>query len=189
MVIVGAGVLSGIDVRDFHLGRGELETLIGSTIFTGQILWLQRAKFTPNNVNHFTLVMFAVIAITCVPVALMTGGRDDDWIAAYSSAPVAAFMGILTVFCTLGGYLLMNYWQPFLTATQAGLIYCLEPVFASLFALFLPGWFSSMAGIHYANETLSLALLVGGGLITVANALMQLEPAPQRDLPNDESRG
>ena len=189
MVIVGAGVLSGIDVRDFHLGRGELETLIGSTIFTGQILWLQRAKFTPNNVNHFTLVMFSVIAITCVPVALMTGGRDDDWIAAYSSAPVAAFMGILTVFCTLGGYLLMNYWQPFLTATQAGLIYCLEPVFASLFALFLPGWFSSMAGIHYANETLSLALLVGGGLITVANALMQLEPAPQRDLPNDESRG
>ena len=96
-------------------------------------------------------------------------------------------MGILTVFCTLGGYLLMNYFQPFLTATQAGLIYCLEPVFASLFALFLPGWFSSMAGIQYANEQLSLALLVGGGLITVANALMQLEPAPRRDLSDDES--
>ncbi len=189
MVIVGAGVLSGIDVRDFRIGRGELETLIGSTIFTGQILWLQRTKFAANNVNHFTLVMFAVIAITCVPVALATGSRADDWIAAYSSAPVAAFMGILTVFCTLGGYLLMNYFQPFLTATQAGLIYCLEPVFASLFALFLPGWFSSMAGIHYANEKLSLALLVGGGLITVANALMQLEPAPQRDRPNDKSRG
>lgn len=189
MVIAGAGVLSGIDLRNFHIGRGELETLIASTIFTGQILWLQRAKFAPNNVNHFTLVMFTVIAVTSIPVALATGSRADDWVAAYSSAPVAALMGVLTIFCTLGGYLLMNYWQPFLTATQAGLIYCLEPVFASLFALFLPGWFSAMAGIHYPNEKLTVALLVGGGLITVANVLMQLEPAPKRNLPNDESRG
>ncbi len=189
MVIVGAGVLSGINLRDFHIGRGELETLIGSTIFTGQILWLQRSKFAPNNVNHFTLVMFAVIAITSVPVALMTGGRNDDWIAAYSSGSVLMFMGILNVFCTLGGYILMNYFQPFLTATQAGLIYCLEPVFASLFALFLPAWFSSMAGIQYANETLSTALLVGGGLITAANILMQLQPAPRKELPTDATRG
>ena len=180
MVIVGAGVLSGINLRNFHVGRGELETLIGSTIFTGQILWLQRGKFSANNVNHFTLVMFAVIAITSVPVALVTGGRSDDWVAAYSSGSVLTFMGILTVFCTLGGYVLMNYWQPFLTATQAGLIYCLEPVFASLFALVLPGPFSRLASITYANERLTTSLLVGGALITVANLLMQrqrLEPA------------
>ena len=88
-------------------------------------------------------------------------------------------MGVLTVFCTLGGYLLMNYWQPFLTATQAGLLYCLEPVFTSLFALFLPGWLSAFAGISYANEKLTLGLLLGGGLITAANVLIQLQPAVQ----------
>ena len=178
MVIAGAGVLSEINLRDFHIGRGELETLIGSTIFTGQILWLQRPKFAPNNVNRFTLVMFAVITLTSLPVMLATGGKSDDWLAAWHSTPSLALMGILTVFCTLGAYLLMNYWQPFLTATQAGLLYCLEPVFTSLFALFLPGWFSVFAGIAYANEKLTLSLLLGGGLITVANALIQLQPAP-----------
>jgi drug/metabolite transporter (DMT)-like permease len=180
MVIAGAGVLSDINLRDFHIGRGELETLIGSTIFTAQILWLQRPKFAPNNVNNFTFVMFAVIALTSLPVMLATGGQSDDWLAAWHSTPSLVLMGVLTVFCTLGGYLLMNYWQPFLTATQAGLLYCLEPVFTSLFALFLPGWFSVFAGIAYANEKLSLSLLLGGGLITVANALIQLQPAAPR---------
>lgn len=179
MVIVGVGILSEVNLRKFHIGRGELETLIGSTIFTGQILWLQRPKFAANNVNHFTLVMFAVIALCTLPVAMLTVGGSDDWVAAYSSAPIAGLMGVLTVFCTLGGYLLMNYWQTFLTATQAGLIYCLEPVFASLFALFLPGWFSAFAGINYPNEKVGLTLLLGGGLITIANALMQLQPAPR----------
>ena len=178
MVIAGVAVLSGINLRDFHIGRGELETLIGSTIFTGQILWLQRPKFAPNNVNNFTLVMFTVIALTSLPVMLATGGRSDDWLAAWHSTPSLVLMGVLTVFCTLGGYLLMNYWQPFLTATQAGLLYCLEPVFTSLFALFMPGWFSVFAGIAYANEKLTLSLLLGGGLITVANALIQLQPTP-----------
>src|SRR5881409_150495 len=45
MVIAGGAVLSGIDWHDARLGRGELETLLASTIFTGQILWLQRAEF------------------------------------------------------------------------------------------------------------------------------------------------
>ena len=177
MVIAGVGVLSDVNPREFRIGRGELETLVGSTIFTGQILWLQRPRFAPNNVNHFTLVMFAVIALTSLPVMLATGGQSDDWLAAWHSTPALAFMGILTVFCTLGGYLLMNYWQPFLTATQAGLIYCLEPVFTSLFALFLPAWFSTFAAIQYANERIGVSLLIGGGLITAANALMQLQPA------------
>ncbi|MBK7998913.1 MAG: DMT family transporter [Verrucomicrobia bacterium] len=186
MVIVGVGILSEVNLRKFHIGRGELETLIGSTIFTGQILWLQRPKFAANNVNHFTLVMFAVIALCTLPVATLTVGGSDDWVAAYSSAPIAGLMGVLTVFCTLGGYLLMNYWQTFLTATQAGLIYCLEPVFASLFALFLPGWFSVMARIDYPNEKVGLTLLLGGGLITIANALMQLQPAPQASATQDD---
>lgn len=178
MVIAGVGVLAGIDLRDFKIGRGELETLIGSTIFTGQILWLQRPKFSGNNVNHFTLVMFITIALTALPVMLMTGGASDDWLAAWHSPSALGLMGALTVFCTLGGYLLMNYWQPFLTATQAGLIYCLEPVFTSLFALFLPGWISIVAGIAYANETVGVSLLIGGGLITIANILIQLQPSP-----------
>ena len=53
----------------------------------------------------------------------------------------------------------------------------------------MPAIDENHAGRNNANKKLSLALLVGGSLITVANALMQLEPAPRRDLPKDESLG
>jgi len=182
MVVGGVAVLSHLEWRSLRIGRGELETLIASIIFTGQILWLQRPQFARNNVNHFTLVMFVVIALCGLPVAVASASPLDSWLAAYRSAPAWVFVMVLTVFCTLGGYCLMNYFQPCLTATQAGLLYCLEPVFASAFALFLPAWYSSMAGVQYANETLETSLLVGGGLITAANVLSVLgasSPGPE----------
>ena len=182
MVIAGVAVLANVDWQILHIGRGELETIVASTIFTGQILWLQRPKFAANNVNHFTLVMFVVITLVCLPVALTTGGSLGPWIDSYRSAPMLVFTAILTGACTLGGYLLMNYWQPRVTATEAGLLYCLEPIFASLFAMFLPGWFSAMSGIPYPNEQIGWRLFIGGCLITVANVLMQLRPPPKETI-------
>jgi hypothetical protein len=51
-----------------------------------------------------------------------------------------------------------------------------EPVFGALMALFLPAIFSTWAAIHYPNEIATWTLLVGGGLITAANVLIQLKP-------------
>lgn len=180
LVFAGAAVLSGITLDKLSFGRGELETILASVIFTGQILWLQRPSFANNNVVHFSFIMFLVIAVACAPIALMTSHRNSDMIQPYASLASAALLAILIFFCTFGSYLLMNRWQPHLTAVQAGLIYCVEPVFASLFALFLPGWFSGLANIQYANETVTSSMLLGGGLITAANVMIQLEPMPQK---------
>jgi drug/metabolite transporter (DMT)-like permease len=103
--------------------------------------------------------------------------QASDWAKALDSPVVLGFLALLIGVCTLGGYLLMNYWQPYVTATEAGLIYCAEPVFASLYALFTPAWFSAWAKVDYANETPSLRLIVGGGLILAANVLVQLKPS------------
>src|SRR6185436_1727595 len=149
-----SGTRASLDTDWLRLGRGEVETLLGSTIFTGQILWLQRPKFVGNNVNHFSLVMFLVIVVASLPIAVVTASPIHDWMAPYRLGSVWIFTGTLTVFCTLGAYVLMNRWQPLLSATQAGLLYCLEPVFASVFALFLPACLSWLAGIDYANEKL-----------------------------------
>jgi drug/metabolite transporter (DMT)-like permease len=86
------------------------------------------------------------------------------------SSPMAwAFMAILIGPCTLLAFLLMNRWQRHVSPSLAALIYCLEPVFASLLALFLPGWFSHWMGLPYENEVLTSQLLLGGGLILLAN--------------------
>ena len=96
-----------------------------------------------------------------------------------SPPPWASFTVALTVLSTLCAYMIMNRYQPLITATEAGLIYCMEPVFGSLMALCLPVLFSAWAAIAYANETASSNLLIGGGLITAANLLIQLRPLPK----------
>jgi drug/metabolite transporter (DMT)-like permease len=182
LVMMGVAALADLDWKQARVGRGEWETIAASLIFTGQILWLERPQYAGNNPRHFSFVMFLIMAGVALPVALLTTQRWGDWFQAYRSAPMLGFLGILVFFCTCGGYLLMNRWQRHVSAIEAGLMYCLEPVFASAFALFLPAWFSNWAAIAYANEKLTASLLVGGGLITAANVLLQL-PAFQPEPP------
>jgi drug/metabolite transporter (DMT)-like permease len=178
LVIAGVAVLAKVEWQHLRLGRGELETILASVIFTGQILWLERPRFADNNVNHFSLLMFSMMALVCLPIAALNTRDSADWLRAYSNAPTIGFLSILVLCCTLGAYLIMNHWQRDVGATFAGLIYCIEPVFASAFALFLPGWYSEWAGVRYPNETVTLNLLLGGGIITLANVLVQWPSVP-----------
>ena len=132
-----------------------------------------------------SLVMFAVMALVSLPVAVLTAHHASDWLHAFDSAAALGFLSILIFFCTFGSYLLMNNWQRHVTATHAGLIYSLEPLFASAFALFLPAFLSAWAAINYDNEKLTTNLLLGGALITAANVLIQM---PSRSAARTESQ-
>ncbi len=173
LVVLGVAVLSRFDWRTFRLGRGELETILASLLFTGQILWLERPAYAGNNVNHFSSVMFLAMALLAAPLALATAPEAGAWLRAWDSGAAVGFLAMLVFLSTLGGYMIMNNFQPRVSATEAGLIYCVEPVLASALALVLPAWFSRWAGIDYPNESLTPHLLLGGGLITAANVLAQ----------------
>jgi drug/metabolite transporter (DMT)-like permease len=176
LVLAGVAILARFDWRELHLGRGEVETLVSSLFFTGQILLLDRAGFAGNRPIPVTFVMFVVEAVLSLGMVGVAAPRLADLPVLVTSAPWLGFTLALTLFCTVGAFTIMNTWQPKITATEAGLIYCLEPVFASLMALVLPALFSRWAGFAYPNETLTLNLLIGGGLITAANVLIQLKP-------------
>lgn len=175
MVLTGVAVLANVRLSDFRIGRGEAETVVASVFFAGQILWLERPAFADNRVSHFTVVMFAGIALLLAPVVALTAPFPGAFMAAYASRGVLLMAAAIILFCTLGAYTLMNRWQRYVTATEAGLIYCVEPVAASLFALVLPGWISRIADVDYPNEHVTMRLVVGGALITVANLLIQIQ--------------
>ena len=177
LVLVGMGVLAGIDWRTLRLGRGEWETIACSSFFAGQIFWLERPAYAANRTGHTTAIMFATLALIALPVALGRAGGAGPLVAAVAGTPaIFALLLALTLFCTLTTFSLMNHWQKYLEATEAGLIYCAEPVWTSLFSLCLPGWLALWTGVAYANERATLPLLVGGGLITLANVCLQLRP-------------
>ena len=179
LVVAGVGVLAEVNLHSFKLGRGEVETLVASLLFTGQILCLEHPRYADNRPLVMTVLMLLATALFAAPLTGLTAPFAAAWWQAYASPAAGAFLGIIVLFCTLAAYALMNIWQRRVSATEAGLIYCAEPVFVSALALFLPEIFSRWAGIGYANENLTSRLLIGGGLITAANVLLQsrwLEP-------------
>ena len=173
LVLAGMALLVKLNVFDLRLGRGELETLASSVMFTAQILCLDHPRYAANRPQCFTTIMLLAMGLFAVPVVVVTAPGVAECFRVYQSVPACGLVSVLVLVCSLGPFLLMNRWQREVTATEAGLVYCAEPVLVSVLALFLPAWLSHWAGVNYANEQITGRLLLGGGLITAANVLLQ----------------
>ena len=182
LVLTGGAILSGLQPGDLRLGRGELETLGAAFFFTFQILALENPRFDGNDGLTVTFVMFAGIAALLTPFTIMAAPELRTCFAAGASFQAMILVGCLALFCSVGAYLLMNIWQPRVSATEAGLIYTTEPAFTSVFVLFLPAVLGKFVGEPYPNETMSSSLLTGGGLILAANVIMQWKRPPSRSV-------
>jgi len=178
LVLAGVALLGRFDWATLRFGRGELETLASSLFFMVSILWLDKKEYADNRPGHVTLVMFAAQFAVFGVLAVATAPNAHALLAPWTSPAWAGLTLLLATVCTVAPFTIMTTWQPKIPAIEAGLLYCTEPIFASLLALFLPALFSRWADITYANESATVDLLVGGALITVANALIQLrQPA------------
>ncbi len=179
LVLAGVGILAHFDWRTFRLGRGELETLVSSIFFMGPIFCLENKAYTGNRSGKITLVMFATQSFIFTALMLASAPSAGALLVPWGSGAWLAMTLMLALFCTLGAFWIMSKWQPFITATEAGLIYCLEPVFATILAAFLPALLSARTHITYGNEKLTFSLVVGGGLVTLANVIIQLRATPE----------
>lgn len=183
LVIFGCGMLSGVDWGGIGFGVGEWETVAAALFFTGQILVLERDDFRGNGMDRVALVMFGVKALIFWGVVgwgeWAVGFAAGNWAGLCGQSGMWVMLGILTVCSTLFGYATMIAWQPRVSPVQAGLIYASEPVFATVWALFLPGWYSVLSGIAYANEVIGMAFGVGALAIVAANVLIALQAKPE----------
>lgn len=178
LVIIGGAILSGVTPTSLKIGPGELATLIAAFIFTFQILTLENPKHEKNRGLVVTFAMCAFIALMFLPLSWVLAPETGALIRAGSSWPAFLLILSLALLCSVGAYGLMNSWQPRVSATEAGLIYTIEPVFTACFVMFLPVMLGRLVGQAYPNETLTLSLIAGGSLILAANVLMQWKRPP-----------
>jgi drug/metabolite transporter (DMT)-like permease len=178
LVLTGGAILSGLRPDNLKLGRGEIETIGAAFLFTFQILVLENPKHEGNRGLMVTFIMFIAITLLLLPFTLISAPSLAACVSAGASLPAFGIVCLLALLCSVAGYLLMNIWQPRVSATEAGLIYTTEPVFTGVFVLFLPALLSGAIHGNYPNESLSTQMLIGGGLILAANLLMQWKRPP-----------
>lgn len=178
MIIIGGAILAGLRPDRLQLGRGELETLLAAFIFTFQILTLENPRYAKTRGIPVSFVMFLGISVLFTPITWITAPDLKACFTAGATIPSLTIITILALFCSVGAYVLMNMWQPKVAATEAGLIYSLEPVFATCYVLFLPAMLGPFVGSYYPNELITTQMVIGGSLVLAANALMQWKSPP-----------
>ncbi len=181
MVLVGMAVLSGLHLQSFSLGRGEWESLLAAILFACQILWVDRLLPGTYQPSQLTFVLFATVSIFCCLTLAFLPGSLPLLAILHSSIRSGILTALLTVFGTALPFLIMNRFQSKVGPVTAGFIYCFEPITTAIGALFLPNLLGR-AGSLYTNESFSLRLAIGGGLVLAANLFLLLDrPKPLRN--------
>ena len=159
---------------------GDTLTTLGSMFFAFQVLFLDHYGKRIDSVAVTPSMFLTAALLGWLTIGLLLGtplrsgigveGMElRDWTELSLKPIFLSSLGLLAVFCSLVAFGWMNKYQPYVTASQAAVIYSLEPVFASSWALFLPGLLSILSGIKHHNEQLTFGLVVGGLLILIAN--------------------
>lgn len=193
LAVAGVIVLTGLVVRTStglalapdaadRWTLGDTLTTLGSVFFAFQVLFLDHygKKINSVAVTPSMFLTAAVLGWMTVGFVLGTPLREQtgvpsmqflDWVD-LSKRPIflSSLLG-LAVLCSMLAFGWMNKYQPAVSASQAAVIYSLEPVFASGWALFLPSVLAMLSGIAHQNEQITWGLLVGGLLILVANVV------------------
>ena len=156
LATVGLGVLA---LNGLSIGYGELITLASAVLYALHIVGLG-AWSTAQDAVGMTTLQIMVIAALCTAATAHDGivlpDRSSDWLSVLYMAVVVGALGLLG----------QTWAQAHLPPTRTAIIMSMEPVFASLFAVWLGG------------EDVTTRLLVGGGMVLVA--MLAVELAPRR---------
>jgi len=156
----GAGFIEGPP----HLswGLGEILTVICAFFFALHILYTQEItrRMSPIGV---TSTSFLIVTLGSLVVALISGGSSSvEALTVVTDKGVVLPLLCLGLIGSLFALLVLNLLQRYLHPVQAAIIYALEPVWATVFALSLgmttwTGW-----------------IAVGGGALLIGNLMVEL---------------
>jgi drug/metabolite transporter (DMT)-like permease len=159
--LYGLYVLTGADLDQLH--AGEFWILLASVFWAIGVCYLQ--KVTPN-IKELNLLAFYQIVFT-LPLAVSMTSIDSH----VSSWPPILWIAIIYtgILATALVFILQVRYQKETTATHAAIIYSLEPVLASIFAIYIN------------NEALTWHILAGGAIVLLSIALIEVIPVLIKD--------
>jgi drug/metabolite transporter (DMT)-like permease len=142
---------------------GEALTIFGALLFTGQILALDHYGQTANT-TRITFVMFVASGVSATVIGAVAGGPaiyNGEFLRAVVCDPTFQWSLLtLIVLSSVVAMHLMNGYQPLMSPAMACVVYCLEPVFATLFS------------VLFKTEKLTGTTMLGGMVILVAVLLV-----------------
>jgi drug/metabolite transporter (DMT)-like permease len=148
---------------------GEASTLVASMLFTGQVLGIDHFGKT-SDATRLTFLMFVVTAVVSLAAGILLGSGslyELRTIASLAGEAVFVRASLIIVFMSsVAAFHLMNSAQPRVSPAVASVVYCMEPVFATMWS------------VLFGTESMTLLTLCGGGLVVLAMLRLAFAPRP-----------
>lgn len=155
LCVFGLYILTGSESEHFNLS--EVYILCATFVWAMGVCYLQ--KITPS-IKETELLAFYQIAFTC-PAALIMGSLHYQSLPALP--PILVFTLLYTaIFATIVVFLIQTRFQKETTATHAAIIYSLEPVLATIIAV----WLNKL--------DITPRIMIGGGIILGSIFMIEL---------------
>ncbi len=178
-----------------RVGLGDILTLATAFIFAFQVvavdLFARRMPSERLTAGMFLgVVLVAVVSGSFGVVFRPSTTGISGWTSLLADVPFLALTAVTAALCSTLAFWLMNLFQPEVSPVQASSIYTMEPIFATLWALWLPGLLGPLIGVNEPSEHFHASLLIGGALIVVGNIVGLAGPSDgiHPDGPNSSSR-
>lgn len=153
---------------DLTVELGDMLTFLCGICFALHILCVDRftERFDP---VVLTVVQIGTAALICWVLAPFLDGRFD--VSVLANAGLLGGLIYLSLFATMGGFLLQNVGQKYLSATTTSLLLSLESVFGAVFS------------VVFLKEVMTGRMIAGCGLLFLAVILSECWPGNKKGEP------
>jgi drug/metabolite transporter (DMT)-like permease len=163
VILATAGVWLMTGAAPSGFGLGELLGLGCAVTYSIDIIILNYL-ITPDRASRLSAGQFLVVGLSNVVICLLLPAGPSS-LAHVPSLLAIKSVGLnvllLTIFPTIAAFGLQFRYQPRIDPSRAALVYLMEPIFASLFALLVTG------------RGLAAIAIAGAALIVIANGLVE----------------
>ena len=151
----GVYILTGSNITHFSIGYFWTSVVALTTALT--VLYMQKVGA---NVSDYVLFIFYQL-VACASIPLVSVVVQQDWVVHWNSHLIFALL-YCAILASIVPFFIQSRFQQYTNPTRVGLIFTLEPVFASIFASL------------FNNEPLTRNIYIGGSIILASLLLCEL---------------
>ena len=158
----GAGYIQG--PPELHFDLAEWLTILCALLFAGHIIAIDMItkRVSPMSVSFTSMLLCALICMIMLCFYLMIKPGELPLVELMTQADFLIPLLLSSVFGSFIALTLVNYYQKYLDPIRASILYALEPVWATVFA------------IGYSMESFTFWLVLGGSSLLIGNIIAEI---------------
>jgi len=162
LATIGAGYIQG--PPQLHYDIAEWLTILCALMFAGHIIFtdISTKRVSPLGLSFTSIVISTIMCLLLLNLFLFVEIGEVDMVGLLIDIDFLVPLLFSSVFGTFAALVLVNTYQKYIDPVRAAILYALEPVWATLFSIYLD------------MTEFTFWLILGGSLLIIGNLIAEL---------------